>query len=591
MKKYIWTLIFILNAFCCSAYEGYGISMDGSLKYNKNFTHFDYVNPNAPKGGILKLHATGTTFDSLNPFVIKGIAAEGTGLIFETLCVPSEDEPFSMYGLIADKVIVPDSRKYVEFVINKNARFSDGVSVTADDVIFTFNLLMTKGTPVYKKYYQDVLDVQKINRLKVRFDFVSSGNRELPLIVSQLPVLPEHYYKKVKFEAGLTPPLGSGPYTIESFKQGKYIIYQRNRNYWAKDLPVNKGRYNFDEVSYDYFRDETVALEAFKAGEYDYRLERTAKLWATMYDNGPLVKTGELVKEEIKHENSAGMQGFVFNLRNPLFQDRLVRKALTLAFDFEWINKHLFYGQYKRTLSYFANSMLASSDLPGKEEEKLLFPFRSKLPEDLFKKTFSLPVNNGTGNNRKYLKKALSILKARGFSIQKGKLVSKKTGKPFSFEILLANPAFEKIALVYKNSLKKLGINMIVRRVDTTQYYNRIRTFDYDMIVAVFPQSLSPGNEQRYFFGSRSADIHGSRNFCGIKNSVVDYLIDKIISADTRTKLVNTVKAFDRVLLWNYYVIPHWHLDYYRIAHKKKLVHPKITPKYGTGLFTWWWKK
>ena len=567
----------------------HGFALNGDIKYRKDFKHFDYVNPDAPKGGVLRRAVTGS-FDSLNPFVIKGVSASGLGLLFESLCVQSEDEPFSMYGLVADEITIPDSNMYVDFRIDKNARFHDGIKIKPEDVIFSFKILITKGIPQYRKYYEDVINVKKISGSKVRFEFKNGDNPELPLILSQLVVLPEHYYEKKEFCADQETPIGSGPYKIKEFKPGKFISYKRIKDYWGKDLPVNKGQHNFDEIRYEYYRDNMVSLEAFKAGEYDFRHENTAKLWATAY-TGPAFDRGDIIKEEIKHKNSSGMQGFVFNLRKKKFQNINVRKALVLAFDFEWINKNLFYGQYKRSNSFFSNSELASKGLPSKQELEILKPYKGLVPDEVFEKNFLLPVNKGDGNNRIHLRQASKLLSDQGYEVKNGIRTNVKTGDSLDFEVLVKSPAFERVALTYKQSLKRLGINLDIRRVDDTQYYNRIKNFDFDMTAAVFPQSQSPGNEQRYFWGSRAAGLKGSKNYCGIKNPVIDDLIEKLITAKGRDNLLSHVKALDRVLLWNYYLIPHWHTDRYRLAYAKGFRHPEKTPDYGIGISSWWWEK
>ncbi|MDY0131467.1 MAG: extracellular solute-binding protein [Desulforegulaceae bacterium] len=583
---------FFLLFFCfvpgvyCQTSSGHGFAMNGEVKYKKGFSHFEYVNPNAPKGGVLKRASTGS-FDSLNPFVLKGLSADGLGYVFENLCVQSEDEPFSIYGLIAEEITIPDSNEYVEFKINEKARFHDGQIITPEDVIFSFNILMEKGSPIYKKYYNDVLNVEKVSDKKVRFNFKTSKNPELPLIISQLPVLPKHYYEKKGFESGLIPPLGSGPYKVKEFSPGKFIAYERVKNYWGKDLSVNKGMYNFDEIIFDYYRDETVSLEAFKAGAYDFRLEYTAKSWAVSY-TGQAFDKGEILKEEIYHKNSSGMQGFAFNLRSEKFKNKNLRKALVYAFDFDWINKNLFYGQYKRSLSFFSNSELAAKGLPSKEELEILKPYKGKIPAEVFEKEMFLPNTDGEKNLRYYLRKASQILKKEGYLVENGKRIDKYSKKPLELEILISNPAFERVALTYKKSLERLGIGLEIRRVDDTQFYNRIRNFDFEIITAVFPQSLSPGNEQRYFWGSLAADTPGSRNYCGIKNPVIDEIIEKLISAKGRQNLINHSKALDRVLFWNYYLVPHWHIDSFRVAYNKKLKHPEKTPEYGIGLNSWW---
>lgn len=591
MKKILLTLFLILSLTSMEGFsqESHGVSLNGQPKYKKGFRHFDYVNPNAPKSGVLKRASEGS-YDSLNPFVLKGTAAAGIGIIYDSLCVQAEDEPFSMYGLVAQGIFISPSNDYVDFRINKKARFNDGVKIKPEDVVFSFNILMDKGIPQYKKYYEDIKNVKKISEDMVRFEFKTDKNSELPLIISQLPVLPKHFYEKNKFEANMTAPLGSGPYRVLDFKPGKFINYKRVENYWAKDLPVNKGRYNFDEIKYEYYRDSSVSLEAFNAGEYDFRMENIAKLWATGYKGG-LIDRGEIIKEEIKHSQNAGMQGFVFNLRKKKFQNRNVRKALSLVFDFEWINKNLFYGQYKRSGSYFSNSELASTGLPSREELKILSKYKGKIPQEVFTEVFKLPLTNGNGRNRINIRKATSLLEKEGYLIVQGKRINPKTGENLDFELLVSSPGMERIALTYKRSLKRLGVKMEVKRVDTNQYYNRLRTYDFDMTAAVIAQSMSPGNEQRYFFSSKAADIPGTRNFFGIKNPVIDEIIEELITANGRDDLITHCKALDRVLLWNYYLIPHYHSNTHRIAYKKGLKHPKKTPEYGLGINSWWWEK
>lgn len=591
MKKILLTLFLILSLTSMEGFsqESHGVSLNGQPKYKKGFRHFDYVNPNAPKGGVLKRSSEGS-YDSLNPFVLKGTSAAGIGIIYDSLCVQAEDEPFSMYGLVAQGIFISPSNDYVDFRINKKARFNDGVKIKPEDVVFSFNILMDKGIPQYKKYYEDIKNVKKTSEDIVRFEFKTDKNSELPLIISQLPVLPKHFYEKNKFEANMTAPLGSGPYRVLDFKPGKFINYKRVENYWAKDLPVNKGRYNFDEIKYEYYRDSSVSLEAFNAGEYDFRMENIAKLWATGYKGG-LIGRGEIIKEEIKHSQNAGMQGFVFNLRKKKFQNRNVRKALSLVFDFEWINKNLFYGQYKRSGSYFSNSELASTGLPSREELKILSKYKDKIPQEVFTEVFKLPVTNGNGRNRINIRKATSLLEKEGYLIVQGKRINPKTGENLDFELLVSSPGMERIALTYKRSLKRLGVKMEVKRVDTNQYYNRLRTYDFDMTAAVIAQSMSPGNEQRYFFSSKAADIPGTRNFFGIKNPVIDEIIEELITANGRDDLITHCKALDRVLLWNYYLIPHYHSNTHRIAYKKGLKHPKKTPEYGLGINSWWWEK
>ena len=433
-----------------------------------------------------------------------------------------------------------------------------------------------------------MVGVEKVADRKVRFIFSGGENRELPLIVGQLPILPAHYWADRDFEkTTLEPPLGSGPYKISDFEQGRTITYARVSDYWGQDLPVNRGRNNFEMMRYDYYRDATVALQAFKAGEYDFREENSSKDWASAYDI-PAVQDGRIRKEEIPNEQPTGMQAFVYNTRRPFFQDRRVREALGYAFDFEWTNKNLFYGQYSRTQSYFSNSELASRGLPGPEEVKIIEPFRDKIPKEVFTTEFRLPVTDGRGNIRANLLRAMKLLTESGGFFKDRKLVDQNTNEPFEFEILLQQPSWERIALPFAKNLERLGIDARVRTVDAAQYEKRVEVFDFDMIVDVFSESLSPGNEQRDFWGSAAADQPGSRNTIGIKDPVVDALIDLVIAAPDRQSLVHRTRALDRALLWGYYVIPHWHISYFRVAYWNKFGRPAVAPKYALGFDTWW---
>jgi microcin C transport system substrate-binding protein len=565
----------------------HGIAMHGDLKYGPDFTHFDYADPDAPKGGTVTFSAIGT-FDSLNPYILKGVPAAGLGLVFQTLTTQSEDEPFSEYGEIAESIIVPEDRSWVAFDLRPEARWQDGEPITVEDVIFSLETLKTKGHPFYRAYYKNVVKAEKVGERRVKFTFEGGINRELPLIVGQLPVLPKHYYENREFErATLDPPIGSGPYRIERVDAGRTIVYRRVEDWWGADLPVNKGRFNFDEIRYEYYRDSDVALEAFKAGQYDIRLENTAKLWATGYDSPALAK-GWIVREEIPVERPAGMQGFVFNTRRELFRDPKVREALAWAFDFEWTNRTLFYGAYTRTDSYFENSELEATGLPGPKELELLEPFRDRLPPEVFTKDYEPPTTDGSGNIRDNLRIALRLLREAGWKVDNGRLVNATTGEPFRFEILLVSPAFERIAGPFVKNLERLGIQASIRTVDTAQYENRVNDFDFDMIVAVWGQSLSPGNEQRDFWSCEAANTPGSRNYAGICDPVVDALIDRIIQAPTREDLVAACRALDRVLLWGHYVIPHWHIPYVRVAYWNRFGRPEIVPRHDIDLFAWW---
>jgi microcin C transport system substrate-binding protein len=569
------------------ARAAHGASMYGDLKYGPGFTHFDYANPDAPRGGTLVLSAVGS-FDSLNPYILKGTPASGVTLMFETLTTGSADEPFSEYGLLAESIEMPEDRSWVIFTLRPEARWHDGQPITVEDVIWTLETLKAKGHPFYRAYYANIAKAEKVGERQVKMTFEEGRiNRELPLIAGQMPVLPKHYYEQVPFDkTTLQPPLGSGPYKIRRLEPGRSIVFERVPDYWGADLPVNRGRYNFDVVRYEYFRDNNVALEAFKAGVYDFRAENESKLWATAY-TGPAFDAGLIVKEEIPHERGTGMQGFVFNTRRDLFKDPRVRAALGYAFDFEWTNANLFYGQYSRTESYFSNSELAATGLPSAAELALLEPYRDQLPDEVFTTAYEAPATDGSGNNRANLRNALELLREAGWAVQDGKLRD-ASGRPFTFEILLVSPAFERIAGPFVQNLQRLGIEARVRTVDTAQYQNRIDDFDFDMTVATWGQSLSPGNEQRDFWSTPAAGTPGSRNLAGIKDPVVDALIDKIIQAPTREDLVAATRALDRVLLWGHYVIPHWHIQVERVAYWNKFAHPEITPRFGLDLFAWW---
>ena len=564
----------------------HGVAMHGDLRYGPDFEHFSYADPNAPKGGTLTLSAIGS-FDSLNPYILKGSPASGLGLLFETLTVQSLDEPFSEYGLLAETIEMPEDRSWVAFTLRPEARWHDGEPVTVDDVIFSLETLKTKGHPFYRTYYANIVKAEEDGERRVKMTFDDSVNRELPLIAGQMPILPKHYYEGVDFEkTTLEPPIGSGPYTIDRFEAGRSIVYERVRDYWGADLPVNRGRYNYDQVRYEYFRDANVALEAFKAGEYDIRIENTSKLWATAY-TGPAFDAGFIVREEIPHERGTGMQGFVFNTRKDKFADPKVRQALAYAFDFEWTNKNLFYGQYERTGSYFSNTELAATDLPDEAELELLEPFRNRLPEEVFTASYEPPATDGSGNNRRNLRTALQLLEEAGWTVDGGKLRN-ASGATMDFEILLVSPAFERVVGPFVKNLQRLGIDATVRTIDTAQYQNRLDAFDFDVVVTSWGQSLSPGNEQRNFWSTEAADTPGSRNLPGIKDPVIDALIDQIIRAPSREALVTATRALDRALLWGHYVIPHWHIRVTRAASWNKFSRPETEPRFGLDLFTWW---
>ncbi|MBL8259107.1 MAG: ABC transporter substrate-binding protein [Candidatus Competibacteraceae bacterium] len=565
----------------------HGIALHGQPKYGPDFKHFDYVNPDAPKGGEARFAAIGS-FDTFNPFNIKGQAAAGIGQLFETLMVGSADEPFSEYGLIAESVEVAEDRSWVIFTLRPQAKFHDGSAITAEDVLFSLDILKAKGSPLYRFYYASVAKAEKLDERRVKFGFSGGQNRELPLIVGQMPVLSKKYWQDRDFSATtLDLPVGSGPYRIERFEPGRFIVYKRDEHYWGQDLPVNRGSNNIDRLRYDYYRDVTVALEAFKAGSYDLRVENVAKQWATGYEF-PALSKGLVKKEIFKHERPSGMQGFVYNLRRPLFQDARVRQALAYAFDFEWSNRNLFHGQYTRTRSFFDNSELAARGLPSPEELAVLEPLRKELPPEVFTAAYEPPTAKDDAELRANFQKALQLLQEAGWVFRDRKLVNAKTGEPFRFELLINEPTWERIGLTFARNLERLGIEMTVRSVDSAQYENRERSFDFDMIVNVWGQSLSPGNEQREFWSSAAADQPGSRNLAGLKNPAVDRLVDAVIAAPDRLSLVARVRALDRALQWTYVVIPQWHLPYDRIALWDKFGYPAVTPMQGVQLSAWW---
>ena len=567
----------------------HAIAMHGEPKYNKDFLSVEYVSNNADKGGNIVRSSIGT-YDTFNPFTLKGTSAAGIGFLYESLTTGSSDEAFTEYGLLAETIEWPEDRSWVAFTLRDEAVWHDGKKISSDDVIWTFNTLMEKGHPFYKYYYGDVSEVIKVSENKVKFIFSTNTNKELPLIVGQLPVLPKHYWDGKNFEeTTLDIPVGSGPYKIKSFDAGRSITYELDVNYWGLKnnvVPIKVGKDNIGTIRYDYYKDRGVEREAFKSGEIDFFSENTSKEWATGYDISA-VEEGLIKKDLISHENPQGMQAFAFNTRKDIFKDKRVRKALSYAFDFEWTNKNLFYGAYKRTDSFFENSELASNGLPSKEELAYLNPYIDLLPKEIFNTEYTNPKTDGSGFIRSELQEATKLIKDAGWKLSDGKLVNSK-GEPFEFEILLVSPAFERIVLPFIDNLEKLGINASLRTIDSSQYQKRIETFDFDMVVFTFSQSLSPGNEQRNFWGSDAADTNGSRNVIGVKNDVVDSLIEKLINAKDREDLITITRALDRVLLWNYYVIPQWHISAYRVLYWDMFDQPKIKPKYSLGFDTWW---
>ena len=571
----------------------HGMAMHGETKYGPAFTHFEYAEPGALKGGEDVRRAIGT-FDSLNPFIIQGNPAIGVTLIYDTLTTSSADEAFTQYCLLCITMNVPDDRSWVEYELRDDAFWHDGKPISPADVIFSFNALREKGAPFYRFYYRDVTTVEQTGPNKVRFSFGEAQNLELPLIIGQLPILPAHYWETRDIgKTTLDVPLGSGPYKISDVKVGRSITVERVPEYWGRNHPVNIGRNNIDTLRFEYFRDPGVSRIALISGDLDRMGENSSKAWATEYTGTKPFLDGKLIMGQFAHQRTAPIQGFVFNLRKPLFADRDVRAALTLAFDFEWSNKNLFYNAYTRTDSFFDNSELGSRGLledAGAEEREILERYRDKLPEDVFASAYAPPKTDGSGVRgvRGNLRKAAKLLDDAGWVIRDGRRVNAKTGDPFQFEILLGSQTFERVALPFARNLDKLGIEAKVRVVDASQYRERTDNFDYDMISGIWGQSESPGNEQLEFWSSASSDRNGSRNHIGIADPVIDELIELVITAPNRGSLVQRTRALDRALIAGNYVIPHWHITSDRLVYWDRYGIPAAVPRSGVQTDTWW---
>ncbi len=590
MRRYVLPLVAILSALTGPALSEpkHGISLYGELKYGPDFKQFDYVNPDAPRGGEVRL-ATSVAFDTFNPFVIKGNPATGVGFLYSPLVEFSRDEVFAGYGYLAETIEMPEDRSWVEYKLRPEAKWHDGQQITVEDVIFSLEILRTKGRPIYRHYYKNISKVEKTGERKVRFHFSGPKNLELPVIAGQLTILPKHYWEGRDFNATtLDPPVGSGPYKIKSFKAGRGITYERIKNHWADNIPVQRGRYNFGEISFVYLRDMTVSFEAFKSHETDFRREADTKVWMRGYDF-PARTNGLVIKEETPDANPQPMQAFIFNIRRSIFQDRKVREALNYAYDFDWVNKNILHGQFTRTDSYFENTELASSGIPMGEELALLEPYRDKLPNEVFEKEFDLPTTSGEGGIRQNLRTARKLLENAGWRIKDGKLVSANTGEHFNFEIMFRQANIEERVAPFVANLKRLGIEARMRLIDTSQWIHRLRNNDFDMTVQIIQQTDSPGNEQREYWSSAAADQPGSNNRIGIKDPVVDALIEHVISAENRKALITATHALDRVLLWGHYVIPNYHLAINRIAYWNRFAKPKIKSKYAIGFVDTWW--
>ena len=574
----------------------HALSLFGDIKYPADFKQFDYVNPSAPKGGVARMISIGT-FDNFNIAVagIKGSLAPAATLIYETLMTKSQDEVATEYGLLAEAAVHPDDFSWVTYRLRKEARWNDGKPVTPDDVIFSINILK-QYSPMYASYYRHVVKAEKAGERDIKFTFDGPGNRELPTIVGELLVLPKHYWEGTDSQGRkrdisattLEPPLGSGPYRIKEFVAGRSITLERVKDYWGAKVPAQVGTNNFDEMRFEFFRDNLVALEAFKAGQADWIGENSAKQWATAYDF-PAVAEKRVVKEEFKISDSGRMQAFVMNLRRDQFKDARLRRAFNYAFDFEEMNKQLFYSQYQRINSYFEGTELASSGLPEGRELQILEAVRDKVPAEVFTTSYTNPVGGNPEAVRANLREAAKLLKEAGYEVRERKLVA-PSGKPITVEILVQDPSAERIALFFKPSLERLGVTTSIRVVDDAQYENRVRSFDFDMIIDQWGQSLSPGNEQREFWGSQAADQPGSRNTIGIRNPAVDALIQQVIFAKDREGLVAATRALDRVLLWNFYVVPQFTYGFARYARWDRFSHAEPLPTYGrSGLPALWW--
>ena len=578
-----------------AAERHHGLSLIGEPKYPADFTHFDFVNPDAPKGGLVRLPSIGG-FDSLNPVLYRGEKAAGLGLVYESLMHDSIDEPSTSYGLIAEWASYPEDYSSVTFKLRDTARWHDGKPITPDDVIYSLEVNKT-ANPRMGLYYKNVSRAEKTGDNEVTFYFDSKGNRELPMIMGQLIILPKHWWTgkdgsgapRDPMKTTMEAPLGSGPYRVKDVSPGRSISFERVDDYWGKDLPVNKGQWNYDEVRFESYRDQTIAFESFKAGNLDYWTETSAKNWATAYDF-PAVRNGDIRREEVKIKRTMPMQAFVMNLRRPQFQDRRVRQALNLAFDFEWANKNLFYGQYERVGSYFQNSELAApAELPTDRELEILEEVKGQVPEEVFTKVHQNPVNNDRDSMRKNLRQAVKLLRDAGWKVKDGVLTNTETGEPMTIEFLLVSPLFERIVQPYMRHLERLGIKSTLRLVDSAQYTRRLNGYDYDIVVGNFAQSDSPGNEQRDFWGSEAADRDGSRNLIGIKDPAIDKLIDRIIFAKDRAELVAATRALDRVLLSHDFVVPQWFSPSVRIAYWNRYDQPEKLPGLTPGFLQVWW--
>ena len=584
-------LIVVLSAPHANAEPRHGLSIFGELKYGADFQHFDYVNPAAPKGGRMVTMGTGgaNTYDTLNQYILKGDAAQGLDFLFDSLMVRAQDEPDAVYGLIAKSADVAPDGLSVTFKLRPEAKFADGTPLTAADVIYSFTALKEKGHPAISMTLHDVVSAEALDPETVRYTFKGTLTRDLPIILAQLPVLSKAYYSKQPFEeTSLKPPLGSGPYKIKDFKPGTYITYTRREDYWAKDLPVNRGRYNFDEIRYDYYRDRNIELEALLSGQFDFREEFSSGAWATRYDI-PAVREGRLITVVLPDQRPSGAQGYFINTRRDKLKDPRVREALDLVFDFQWSNKKLFYSLYKRTTSYFENSDMKASGKPSPEELALLEPFKHKLSPEVFGEPYTPPVTDGSGNNRDNLKKARDLLIAAGWTPGPDHMLHNAKGETLTMEFLEFEAMFERITVPYTDNLKRIGVDASFRLIDPAQYERRVKSFDFDVTTQRYSLRLTPGVELKSYWGSEAAKIDGSLNLPGINDPVVDALIDKAMAAKSRAELVTAMRAIDRVLRAGHYWVPQWYKASYSIAYWNKFSRPAVQPKYDAGVLDTWW--
>ncbi|MBT4527433.1 MAG: ABC transporter substrate-binding protein [Deltaproteobacteria bacterium] len=561
------------------------LTLRGTPKYKPGFKHFDYVNPQAPKGGSITYSTTGT-FDSFHRFARRGISVALAANYYDTLMVSSDDEIEVYYGLVAKKIEYPTDYTWIIFHINPKARFHDGKAITADDVVFTFYKFFNEGVPQYKQYYADVDKVEVLDQHRVKFS-LKKENKEMLVSLASTRILPKHYWESKNFGEPTTEiPLSSWAYKISDYKMGQYIIYERVKDYWAKDLPVMKGLSNFDFIRYDYYRDETVALEAFKAGEFDLRQENVSKYWATLY-TGSNFDNKYILKEDIPHDIPQGMQALVFNIQKPVFKNPITREAIIYTMDFEWMNKNLFYDQYTRTRSYFQNTKYEAKNLPSKEELQILEPLKGKIPDRVFTEEYQPPKTDGSGNIRSNIRKALRLFKKAGWSIKDKKLVNDQTGKPLEFEVLIYSPTMERVLIPIQNNCKRMGIKMTIRKVDTSQFTNRMRTRDYDMISGGYSANYYPDSNLKIVWHSKYLDY--TYNAAGVQDPAIDTILEGIeAKQEDEEALLHYGRALDRVLQWNFFVIPEWHISKFRVAYWNKFSRPAIRPKYALGVDSWW---